>query len=95
MQHLETKVARGAATATVTFIGEGGESVEVTLQDSDQTSDESQLIARAKATMIHLTSFGSRDGGGSVNEYDALSNGNLDPVDPLMEEPSAPPPDER
>ncbi len=95
MQHLETTVAREAGTATVTFIGEGGECVEVTLQDTDQESDERQLIARAKATMIHLTAFGTRDGGGSVNAYDALSNGNLDLGAPLMEEPSPPPANEK
>ncbi|MGF6178499.1 hypothetical protein [Ensifer sp. 4252] len=94
MRHIDTTVSRLFGMVTVHFIGEDDEHVEVTLHDTGQQCGEDQLIARAKAAMIQLTAFGTRDGGGSVNTYDALSNGNLDGGEPLMHEPSPASPDD-
>jgi hypothetical protein len=88
MQHIDTRIDRRGGMITVSFIGEGGEHVEVTLQAPSEPMEENQFIDRAKAAMVHLTAFGTRDGGGSLNAYDALSNGNFDGGEPLMREPS-------
>ncbi|NRP21844.1 hypothetical protein LPJGGPFB_05103 [Ensifer adhaerens] len=91
MQHIGTTVTRQAGLATVRFTGEGGEYVDVALRDDARPCDDEKMIERAKAAMVHLTAFGTRDGGGSLNAYDALSNGNLDAGEPLICEPSPPP----
>jgi hypothetical protein len=48
-------------------------------------AEKMKALERTHAVMIQLTAFGTRGGGGSVNQYDAASNGNLDDDEPLLE----------
>jgi hypothetical protein len=51
----------------------------------DNDLDEIDVVERARAVMVQLTAFGTCGGGESVNSYDALSNGNFDDDDSVVE----------
>ncbi|CAN7716278.1 hypothetical protein [Rhizobium sp. LjRoot258] len=81
MQVMDTKVTHDGNALKVDFIGEGGEVVSVRMDDEDPKLDVQAAIDHAKVMMVQLTAFGARDSGGSVNEYDALSVGNVEDGD--------------
>ncbi|NTH49291.1 hypothetical protein G6K98_32170 [Agrobacterium rhizogenes] len=83
MQLIETRIASMSGSAvTVEFIGEGNEMISVTMSNPDGSLKEENAIAHAKAVMIQLATFDADiPARGSVNRYDALSNGNFDAGD--------------
>ena len=82
MHLTDTKVIREGNMLKVQFSGEGGEAVSVQINSGGVQMDDIAAIDQAKVMMVQLTAFGTRDGGGSLNAYDALSNGNFDPAQP-------------
>jgi len=84
MHLTDTKVTHEGSALKVDFIGEGGEVVTVRMDSSDAELDDVKAIEHAKVMMVQLTAFGTRDGGGSLNAYDALSNGNFDEGEPNL-----------
>ncbi|MEZ2224042.1 hypothetical protein [Rhizobium sp. RCC_161_2] len=83
MQLIETRIISMSGSAvTVEFIGEGNEMVSLTMSNSDGNLNEENAIAHAKAVMIQLATFDADiPARGSVNRYDALSNGNFEAGD--------------
>ncbi len=77
MHLTSTKTTHPADFWKVEFIGDRGERVTVIVPEKE-ASREDDAIDRARAMMVELTPFGTRGGERSINEYDALSNGNLD-----------------
>jgi len=77
MHLTSTKTTHPADFWKVEFIGDHGERVTVIVPDKE-ASREDHAIERARAMMVELTPFGTRGGARSINEYDALSNGNID-----------------
>ncbi|MEI4483343.1 MULTISPECIES: hypothetical protein [unclassified Phyllobacterium] len=69
MQIVDTTVTPGTTGgyALIEFVGEGGESVSVTL-NSPESDDSDMLIARAKAVMVQIAAF-------SNSEEDVTSKG--------------------
>ncbi|MNF10885.1 hypothetical protein D3C80_2119630 [compost metagenome] len=51
----------------------------------DNDLNEIDVVERARAVMVQLTAFGTGVGGESVNSYDALSDGNFDDDDSVVE----------
>ncbi|TLX12460.1 hypothetical protein [Rhizobium sp. MHM7A] len=78
MQLIDTRVTQSGNFFTVEFLGEGGESIAVKIENSHGELDNSTALDRAKVMMVQLTAFPGRDADGSINRYDALSNGNFD-----------------
>ncbi|NKJ35140.1 hypothetical protein [Rhizobium sp. SG570] len=79
MQVTETRVALSDGSTTVEFVSEGSEFVSVTFSTPNDALDDSGAITHAKALMVQLATFGDeQERDGSVNRYDALSNGNFD-----------------
>ncbi|MBX4867985.1 hypothetical protein [Rhizobium bangladeshense] len=78
MQLIDTRVTQSGNFFTVEFLGEGGESIAVKIDNSHGELDNSTALDRAKVMMVQLTAFPGRDADGSINRYDALSNGNFD-----------------
>jgi len=83
MHLLKTEVAHETTGWRVDFVGNDGEEVSIKVSDG-HASSENEAIDRAKEVMVQLTAFGTRGGGGSVNAYDAASNGNFDD-EPLLD----------
>lgn len=83
MHLTNTKVAHEDNGWRIDFVGDDGDVVTVHVADAAH-SDEETAVERAKAIMIELTAFGTRGGGRSVNAYDAVSNGNFDDDQPLL-----------
>jgi len=77
-----TKVIHKGNMLKVEFIGDRGEVVSVQMNSHGVEMDDTKAIDQAKALMVQLTAFGTRDGGGSLNTYDAISNGNFDEGEP-------------
>jgi len=77
MHLTSTKTTHSANFWKVEFIGDDGERVTVIVPEKE-ASREDDAVIRAKAMMVELTPFGTRGGERSINEYDALSNGNFD-----------------
>lgn len=50
----------------------------------DNDLEEINVVERARAVMVQLTAFGTRGGGASVKPYDAVSNGNFDDDEPVV-----------
>jgi hypothetical protein len=77
--HLENiRVINGKSGHSVEFRLEGGDSVTVTVGSANGTpADTADAVARAREMLVQLTAFEMSEGG-SVNRYDALSNGNFD-----------------
>ena len=78
-----TKISHEGNALRVDFIGSGGHVVSVHMVNADENPSDDRAIEQAKLMMVQLTAFGTRDGGGSLNTYDALSNGNFDDGAPL------------
>ncbi|MFS8144242.1 hypothetical protein [Rhizobium sp. BR 249] len=78
MQLTDTRVTQAGGFLTVEFLGEGGESVSVRIDNSNGELDEKTAVDHAKVMMVQLTAFTGPGTDGSVNRYDALSNGNFD-----------------
>lgn len=80
MQVLETRVASNGELTTVEFVGEGSELVAVTFHNKNGGVTESDAIDHAKVVMVQLTAFDGQpqNQDGSINRYDAVSNGNFD-----------------
>ena len=78
MQLTDTRVTQADGFLTVEFLGEGGESVSVRIDNSNGELDEKTAVDHAKVMMVQLTAFTGPGTDGSVNRYDALSNGNFD-----------------
>jgi hypothetical protein len=79
MQLIDTRVTPetpGMGSYSVEFVGEGGESISVTLKDerSEAEFNIDSLITKAKAIMIQIATISHFD----APEYDAQSNANLD-----------------
>ncbi|QND44282.1 hypothetical protein HB780_00155 (plasmid) [Rhizobium lusitanum] len=75
----DTRVALKDGSTTVEFVGEGAEFISVTFSTTDHSLDDAEAITHAKALMVQLTAFGGeQEKDGSINRYDALSNGNFD-----------------
>jgi hypothetical protein len=91
MHLTDTKVIHEGSALVVEFIGQGGESISVRMAGNGSELDDVEAIGHAKVMMVQLTAFGTRDGGGSLNTYDTLSNGNFDEGEPARpRQPSAP-----
>lgn len=75
----------GAGHWVVDFVGDDGEAVSVKVSD-DKLSDEAEIVEHAKRIMVELTGYGTRGGRPRLNEYDAVSNGDLaaDDVSPQL-----------
>lgn len=78
MQLIDTRVTPAGAFFAVEFLGEGGESISVRVNNSNGELDEKMAVDHAKVMMVQLTAFTGPGTDGSVNRYDALSNGNFD-----------------
>ncbi|MBB4290359.1 hypothetical protein GGE16_002399 [Rhizobium leguminosarum] len=78
MQLIDTRVTRTGDIFTVEFLGEGGESISVKIDNAHGELDDSTAVDHAKVMMVHLTAFSGHEADGSINRYDALSNGNFD-----------------
>ncbi|MBX5170512.1 hypothetical protein HJB84_11660 [Rhizobium sp. NZLR1b] len=78
MQLIDTRVTQAGDVFTVEFLGEGGESISVKIDNSHGELDHSTAVDHAKVMMVQLTSFAAGEADGSINRYDALSNGNFD-----------------
>lgn len=78
MQLIDTRVTQSGDFFTVEFLGEGGEPVSVKIDNSHGELDASTVLDHAKVMMVQLTAFPGRGADGSINRYDALSNGNFD-----------------
>ncbi|MFB2602319.1 hypothetical protein ACE04B_09860 [Rhizobium phaseoli] len=78
MQLIDTRVTQSGDFITVEFLGEGGESVSVKIDNFHGELDSSTALDHAKVMMVQLTAFPGRNADGSINRYDALSNGNFD-----------------
>ncbi|WP_246754771.1 MULTISPECIES: hypothetical protein [Rhizobium] len=79
MQLIETRVALNGGSTTVEFVSEGPEFISVTFSTPNDTLDDLEAITHAKALMVQLATFGGeQEKEGSVNRYDAVSNGNFD-----------------
>ncbi|MBB4192552.1 hypothetical protein GGE45_002118 [Rhizobium aethiopicum] len=78
MQLIDTRVTQSGNFFTVEFLGEGGESISVKIDNSHGELDSSTALDHAKVMMVQLTAFPGRNADGSINRYDALSNGNFD-----------------
>lgn len=54
----------------VTFLGEGGESIQVRLAavPSEPAASDNETIARAAATMVQVAAFLAQDAGGSPSQ---------------------------
>lgn len=82
MHLVHTKVTHDVGGAwNVEFLGEDGDHICVRVA-SRKAITEIDALERAKAMMVEMTAFGTRGGGRSVNDYDALSNGNFDDEEP-------------
>ena len=84
MHLLETKVAHEQTGWRVDFLGDEGEAVSIKVADG-HAANEDEAIEHAREVMVQLTAFGTRGGGRSVNAYDAMSNGNFDSDEPLLD----------
>jgi hypothetical protein len=82
MNLIKTKVMHEGNMLKVEFFGDKGEVVSVQTNSRDVAMDDMKAIDEAKVIMVQLTAFGTRDGGGSLNTYDAASNGNFDEGEP-------------
>ena len=78
MQLIDTRVTHAGDIFTVEFVGEGGESISVKIDNSHGELDETTAVDHAKVMMVQLTTFAGGEADGSINRYDALSNGNFD-----------------
>jgi len=63
MQLIDTRVSDVGSELTVEFVGEGGETVLVRMNNGDHLLDGENAINHAKAVMVQLTAF---DDGGSA-----------------------------
>ncbi len=84
MHLLETKVAHEKTGWRIDYVGDEGAKVSIRIADSHAAS-EVEAIQRAKDVMVQLTAYGTRGGGRSINPYDAVSNGNFDDNEPLLD----------
>lgn len=82
MHLTSTKTTHSADFWKIEFFGDHGERVTVIVPEKE-ASQEIDAIERARAMMVELTPFGTRGGRRSVNQYDAMSNGNFDDEPPL------------
>ena len=57
MQLIDTRVSDVGSELTVEFVGEGGETVLVRMNNDDHLLDEENAINHAKALMVQLTAF--------------------------------------
>jgi len=78
MQLRETRITPEGRMLTVEFVGQGGELVSIAMDNSDNNIDAENAVEHAKAIMVQLVSLGGENADGSINRYDALSNGNFD-----------------
>jgi len=67
----------------IDFVGDDGDAVTVHVADGAYR-DEETAVDRARAILVQLTAFGTRGGGRSLNSFDAVSNGNFDDDQPLI-----------
>jgi hypothetical protein len=84
MHLTNTKVAHENAGWRIDFVGDDGDAVTVHVADGAYL-DEETAVERARAILVQLTAYGTRGGGRSLNTYDAVSNGNLDDDQPLLD----------
>jgi hypothetical protein len=80
MQIMDTRIAPEGVMMTVEFLGEGGELVSITMDNSEHQITAANAVDRAKVLLVQLTAFETAtvEPQASLNRYDALSNGNLD-----------------
>jgi len=79
MMVIETHNALKNGSTTVDFLGDDGEFISVTFSSRNKVFDRSEAIAHAKALMVQFAACdGAQEEDGSINRYDALSNGNFD-----------------
>lgn len=70
-------VSQANGSCNVVFALSGGDSVTVVMNNDDGTLDAENAVGRARELLVQLTAFEMSEGG-SVNRYDAVSNGNFD-----------------
>lgn len=70
-------VSQANSSCNVVFALSGGDSVTVVMNNDDGTLDAENAVGRARELLVQLTAFEMSEGG-SVNRYDAVSNGNFD-----------------
>ncbi len=79
MQLIDKKISSTSEIVSVTFIGEGSERVSVEMSNSNGHIDHDNAVEHALALMVQLSAFALEAPiAGSVNRYDAVSNGNFD-----------------
>lgn len=71
------RVINDTASCNVEFALESGENVTVVMNNADGHLNNENAVDRAKELLVQLTAFDLSEGG-SVNRYDAVSNGNFD-----------------
>ncbi|MGR9175862.1 hypothetical protein ACU8OR_09925 [Rhizobium leguminosarum] len=62
MQLIDTRVTQAGDIFTVEFLGEGGESISVKIDNSHGELDDKTAVDHAKVMMVQLTSFADRNG---------------------------------
>ncbi|MGO6810148.1 hypothetical protein ACC702_03620 [Rhizobium ruizarguesonis] len=84
MHLADMKIEHEAGGWKIDFVGDDGDAVSVKVADEHAGSAD-EALERAKVVMVQLTAYGTRGGGRSVNSYDAVSDGNFDDDEPLLE----------
>lgn len=83
------RIHRDKDSRTVEFALESGETVTVVMRNGGDDLSDDSAVAHAKEVLVQITAFETSEGG-SVNRYDAVSNGNFDEGSKgLAPEPSA------
>ncbi|RFB95100.1 hypothetical protein B5K11_08990 [Rhizobium leguminosarum bv. trifolii] len=84
MHLTDMRIEHEAGGWKIDFIGGDGDAVSVNIADEHAGSAD-EALERAKDVMVQLTAYGTRGGGRSINSHDAVSNGNFDDQEPLLD----------
>jgi len=71
------RISQSKSGCSVEFALHGGEIVTVSMSNADGNLTPQNAVSRAREMLVQLTAFDNSEGG-SVNRYDAVSNGNFD-----------------
>lgn len=71
------RISQHKTTCTVEFTLDSGEIVTVEMNNADGNLGNGNAVSHARELLVQLAAFEISDGG-SVNRYDAVSNGNFD-----------------
>ena len=71
------RISQLKSGCNVEFALDSGEIVTVTMHNAAGNLSQENAVSRARELLVQLAAFDSSEGG-SVNRYDAVSNGNFD-----------------